>query len=300
MDFRRLQVFVKVYECKSFSRAAEAVLLSQPTVSGHIKSLEDELGLKLFDRLGREILPTQGAELLYGYARRILDSVEEAAQAMDGFLGLYRGELKLGGSTIPGEYVLPAVLGRFRQAYPQIRATLFISDTGQTVAKILGGELEVGMVGAAWEQDKLSFTPVMDDLVCLAAWPEHPLAGRTATLAELAKTPLILREPASGTRMFVNRALEKAGLDLGDLRVAAQMGSTMAVLQGVRARVGVGFLSRRALVEDLASGSLVEIKVKGLELIRRFYLVTRKDRTHSPAARAFASLCLAELQRAPA
>jgi len=300
MDFRRLQVFVKVYERKSFSRAAEEVLLSQPTVSGHIKSLEDELALRLFDRLGREILPTQGAELLYGHARRILDSVEEATQSMDAFLGRFQGELKLGGSTIPGEYVLPAVLGRFRQAYPQIRATLYISDTGQTASRVLMGELEVGMVGAAWEEDKLSFTPVMQDEVCLAAWPEHALSGRTATLAELARTPLILREPTSGTRMFVNQALQEAGLSPGDLQVVAQMGSTMAVLQGVRARVGAGFLSRRALVEDLAAGRLTEIKVKGLELVRRFYLVTRRDRTHSPAAQAFIDICLAELKGAPA
>lgn len=299
MDLRRLQVFAKVYECKSFSRAAEEVLLSQPTVSGHIKSLEETLGLRLFDRLGREIMPTRGADLLYGHARRILDAFDEAAHAVDAFLGLYRGELKVGGSTIPGEYILPSVLGRFRQVHPQIQTTLFIGDTGQIAERVLEGELDAGMVGAAWEHDKLAFEPIMEDLVSLAAWPGHPLAGHPLALKELTNIPIILREPTSGTHMFMSKALQKAGLELSNLRVAARMGSTMAVLQGVRAQVGVGFLSRRAMVEDLAEGRLVELKVNGLDLRRRFYLVIRKDRTHSPAAQAFIELCQDQMKETP-
>ena len=279
MDLRRLQVFVKVYECKSFSRAADEVLLSQPTVSGHIKSLEDFLGIRLFDRLGREIMPTSGADMLYGHARRILAQVEEASGAMDAFLGLYRGKLKVGGSTIPGEYILPSVLGRFRQINPQVQTTIFISDTGQIADMVREGELEAGMVGAAWNNDKLIFEPVMEDLITLAAWPGHPLAGRSLGIKELTKLQVILRKPTSGTHMFVGKALEKAGLEPSDLQVAARMGSTMALLQGIRAQVGVGFLSRLAIVDDLAEGRLVELEVKGLDLKRCFYIVTRKDRT---------------------
>ena len=293
MDLRRLQVFAKVYECRSFSRAAEEVLLSQPTVSGHIKSLEEEIGVQLFDRLGREILPTRAAVLLYDYAARILGLVDEARSAVDAFLGKLRGRLELGGSTIPGHYLLPELMGQFHLVHPDVRITLAIGDTDQVVARVLRGELELGVVGALRPDERLVFTPLMEDKVAVAAWPEHRLLPGPVSLEELVRHPVILREPGSGTRSFVAQVLKDAGLKLEDLKVAAEMGSTLAVLMGVRSRVGLGFISHRALEDDLASGRVVELKVKGLDLTRNFYLVTRKGRTHSPEARAFIALCLA-------
>lgn len=294
MDLRRLQVFAKVYECKSFSRAADDVLLSQPTVSGHIKSLEEEIGVPLFDRLGREILPTRAAELLYDYAVRILEMVEEAGAAVDAFLGRLRGSLVVGGSTIPAHYVLPEMVGRFRLLHPEVRVTVEVGDTSEIAQAVLSGKLEAGLVGAAPKEERLAATPIMDDTVCLAAWPDHPLAGRKVSLAEIAATPIVLREAGSGTRSFFEKAIAKAGLSLSDLMVAAQMGSSLAVLMAVRSQVGVGFISRRALMDDLAAGRLVELDVEGLDLKRQFYLITRRERTHSPAAKAFIGLCLAE------
>jgi LysR family transcriptional regulator, transcriptional activator of the cysJI operon len=129
----------------------------------------------------------------------------------------------------------------------------------------------------------------------MAAWPGHPLAGRRLTPRDLEGVPVVLREPGSGTRMALTKALDKADMGLEDLEVAAQMGSTMAVLQAVRAQVGVGVISHLALVDDLAAGRVVELDLEGLELKRQFHLVTRKKRTHSPAAQAFMALCLAAL-----
>jgi len=294
MDLRRLQVFAKVYECKSFSRAADEVLLSQPTVSGHIKTLEEEIGVPLFDRLGREILPTSAAELLYEYAVRILYMVDEATSAVDAFLGRLRGSLVVGGSTIPAHYVLPEMVGRFRLLHPEVRVTVEVGDTSEISQGVLTGKLEAGVVGAAAKDERLVCTPIMDDTVCLAAWPGHPLDGRQATLSDLTTAPIVLREPGSGTRAFFEGALAKAGLSLEDLTVGAQMGSSLAVLMAVRCQVGVGFLSRRAIMDDLAAGRLVELHVEGLDLKRQFYLITRRERTHSPAAKAFIGLCLAE------
>jgi LysR family transcriptional regulator, transcriptional activator of the cysJI operon len=253
MDLHRLLVFAKVYECRSFSRAADEVLLSQPTVSGHIKTLESELGVRLFDRLGREILPTRGAELLYEHAKHILEMVEEAQRAVDAFLGRLRGELLVGGSTIPGQYVLPDFIGRFRSMHPEVRVTLSIGDTSEICQKVLKGGLEVGLVGALMDEERLAFVPLMDDQVVLAAWPGHPLAGRRLSPADLKGVPVVLREPGSGTRMALTRALAQANMSLEDLEVAAQMGSTMAVLQAVRAQVGVGVISHLALLDDLAA-----------------------------------------------
>jgi len=293
MDLRRLQVFTKVYECRSFSRAAEEVLLSQPTVSGHIKTLEEEIGVNLFDRLGREIMPTRAAELLYGYAQRILAMVDEASMAVDAFLGRLTGALNVGGSTIPAHYVLPAMVGRFRLLHPEVRVTVEVADTGEICRRVLAGALEAAMVGAPTDEERLSCSPLMDDEVSLAVWPGHPMAGRRIGLKELENIPLIVREPGSGTRSFVETALTKAGARLDRLTVAAQMGSTLGVIMGVRAEVGAGFVSRVAMAEEMAAGRLAEIELDGVALKRSFYLTARKGRTHSPAAQAFMALCLA-------
>jgi len=290
MDLRRLQVFAKVYEQRSFSRAAEEVLLSQPTVSGHIKTLEEDLGVSLFDRLGREIMPTRAAELLYDYAKRILIMVEEARRAVDAYLGRLSGDLLVGGSTIPGQYILPLYIGLFRQAHPDVRINLTIADTELIAGKVLAGELELGVVGAALDDDRLQFSALWNDELALAVWPDHPLAGKVAGIGDLLRWPVILREAGSGTRMSLAASLRKAGVGFDDLTVAAQMGSTTAVIQAVRAKVGMGVLSRRALADDVDAGRLALVDIKALDLRRRFHLVMRKRRTHSPAAQAFIAL----------
>lgn len=132
--------------------------------------------MQLFDRLGREILPTKAAELLYVHARDILLRVEDAQHSVDAFLGRLRGDLVVGGSTIPGQYVLPGFIGRFRMLHPEVRITLHIGDTRQVVDSVLAGTLEAGVVGAVVEEERLAYSPLMEDELALAGWPGHPLA----------------------------------------------------------------------------------------------------------------------------
>ena len=179
--------------------------------------------------------------------------------------------------------MLPAFVGRFRLLHDEVKVTLHIGDTRQVAEAVLAGELEAGVVGALLEDERLAFTPLMDDEVALAGWPGHPY-GPSLEPKDLKQVPVVYREPGSGTRMFLSHALKKAGLDPSDMNIVAQMGSTMAVLQAVRAQVGLGFLSHRAMVEELEAGRLVEVKLAKVSLRRQFYLVTRKKRTHSPAA----------------
>src|SRR5207237_207620 len=148
MDLRRLEVFAKVADLGSSSRAAEALYLTQPTVSEHVRALEDELGVQLLDRLGRGATPTRAGQLLLGYARRILGLAREAQQALDQFQGRMSGELIVGGSTIPGEYVLPALIGRFKGKYPDISICLLIGSSRQVTEWVEAGRAEVGVVGA--------------------------------------------------------------------------------------------------------------------------------------------------------
>ncbi|MGD8254193.1 MAG: selenium metabolism-associated LysR family transcriptional regulator [Syntrophobacterales bacterium] len=288
MDLRKLEVFCKVYELKSFSRAGKACLLSQPTVSEHIRYLETHLDVRLFDRLGREVVPTRAGEILYKYARRMLILKREAGQTLERYRGKMSGDLELGGSTIPGQYILPSLIGRFRENFPDIFIKLLIGDTMKITTMVLDGQLELGVVGAKIKSNKLQFKQLFDDELVLAVSPNHRWAKRSAIrLEELPEAPFIMREQGSGTRMTMLEIFEQAGLDSQEFKVVAEMGSTDAIRQAIKAKVGVSILSRRAIADELQFEQLCHVPVKGLSLARHFYLVTHNKRSRSPVGQAF-------------
>lgn len=293
MDLRQLEVFAKVYEQKSFSKAAHALFLTQPSVSERISLLEDELSIKLFDRTGRETLPTRAGELLYSYAKRLLSLSAEAKHAIDQFVGKMAGELAVGGSTIPGEYILPALIGRFKEKYPEISVSLLIRDTQGILDLVMEGRVEFGIVGAKINHRSLEYSPLMSDDLVLIVPPSHAWWGKeSVTLAELAEAPLVIREKGSGTRHFLERALEEAGVEWGSLKIIGEMGSTQAIKQAVKAGVGLSVISKRAVGEECKYGLLWCVKIEGLQAQRHFYVVTHRDRTRSPLAEAFLTFLL--------
>ncbi|MFH1137170.1 MAG: selenium metabolism-associated LysR family transcriptional regulator [Pseudomonadota bacterium] len=289
MDIRRLEVFCKLMETRSFSKTGQELNLTQPTISGHIKTLEQQLGLRLFDRHRRQVQPTSAAEVLFGYAVKILDLKEEAGFALERFQGRIGGPLRLGGSTIPGAYVLPGVMGRFRRNFKETYLTLVLGDTQEITRQVGEGDIELGVVGAKTESENLHFEPIMEDQMIVAVPSEHPWAasGAPITVAELTKEPFIIREPGSGTRLAMLAALESHGVNLVDLELVAEMGGTEAVRQAVKAGLGVSILSRVAIADELKYGLLTNIPVEGLDLSRRFYLVYNRRKTKSPVCNAF-------------
>ena len=176
MDFRRLEVFQKVFELRSFSRAGQVLLLAQPTVSEHIRLLEEDLKLTLLDRQGREVVPTRAGELLYGYSKQLTGLRQEALRVMQQFLDKGRGELLIGGSNIPGQYLLPGILGKFKEKYPHIRVQVLIDDTRNMVEKVLAGAIELGVVGARVEHRQISCHP--PDQGRVGRHPAGELSGR--------------------------------------------------------------------------------------------------------------------------
>jgi DNA-binding transcriptional LysR family regulator len=288
MDLRRLEVFAKVAELGSFSRAAEALFLTQPTVSEHVRGLEDEMGLQLLDRLGRGATTTRAGELLLGYARRMLALAREAQQALDQFQGRMSGELVVGGSTIPGEYVLPGLIGRFKAKYPDISVSLLIGDSRQVSEWVDQGRAEVGVIGARPTSRALESRELMPDELVIVVPATHGWAARkTVSLDELRREPMVVRERGSGSREAVEHVLETAGVSLTSFRLVGEMGSTQAIKQAVRAGVGIALISRRAVEDECRAGLVACVKVKDLKVARSFYLVTHKDRTRSPLAQAF-------------
>jgi DNA-binding transcriptional LysR family regulator len=264
-------------------------------VSEHVRLLEEELGTRLFDRLSRETVPTRAGELLYGYARQMLALRSQARQAVDDFLGQVTGTLLMGASTIPGEYVLPAVIGRFRERHPRVAITLQISDTRGIVQAVLDGQVDAGVVGADPGNRGLETRALMPDELVLVVPPGHRWSGRSEiAIEELRSEPLIVREAGSGSRQALESALEATGRSLGEMHVIADMGSTGAIKQAVKAGVGVSVMSRRAAEDECRHGLLACVKLTDLAVTRHFYVVTHASRSRSPLCRAFLEFLAAE------
>ncbi len=283
MDLWQLQIFCKVVDLKSFSRAGRAVHLSQPTVSSHIKDLESHFDCRLIDRLAKEALPTKAGGLLYRYAKRMITLRDETESAMAAFMGQIKGNLHIGGSTIPGAFVLPEIIGAFTAAYPQVRISLTIGDTQQIIDNILSGDLELGVVGALSSDPGIRQTHLVKDSLCLVVPAGHRWAHREQiTVRQLFTEPFILREAGSGTLKSIQASFSEAGQSIGDLAVVARIGSTEAIRQAVRNRMGVTILSAIAVSDDVAAGHLHALTINGLNLERAFYLTYHRHRSLSP------------------
>jgi DNA-binding transcriptional LysR family regulator len=295
LDLRQLELFVKVAELKSFSKAAEALFLTQPTVSEHIRTLEQELGVRLLDRLGRGAEATAAGRLLLSHATRMLQLQREALQAMDSFQGRLAGELLVAASTIPGEYVLPPLIGRFKEKFPDISITLLIGDSRAVVDWVAEGRAEVAVVGARLPHRGIDDRELMPDELVLVVPVGHPWHGKKEVgLEDLRAEPLLMRERGSGTRAALESALAQAGLDLSAFRIVGEMGSTQAIKQAVKAGVGVSLVSRRAVEDECRAGSVWCLRVKDLKIARAFYLATHRERSRSPLAEAFRAFVEAE------
>ena len=289
MDLWQLHIFCKVVELASFSKAGQAVHLSQPTISSHIKDLEKHFGCPLIDRLSRCAVPTKAGELLYAYALKLLALRNDAETAMAEYQGQYRGKLQLGGSTIPGGYLLPKVIGRFHRAYPDIQIALVIGDSKEIAQKALDGEIEIGFVGARFPEPHLQATPLTNDKLKLIVPSHHAWVGKSPIAIDaLCHEPLIVREVGSGTLQVLEKALHAKGFELHEhFHIVAEIGNTVGIIGAIKTGLGVSILSTKAIEDELVSGSLVALDVQGLDLERQIFLIVDKRRSLSPLAGAF-------------
>ena len=288
IDLRQIEIFYHVAKHLSFSKAADVLLLTQPTISGHIKALEESLDLVLFDRLGREIRLTRAGDMLFGYAKRLLATKTSALQALQTLHGGLQGELVIGGSSIPGQYVLPRILGEFQSQCPEITVILSITDTMETLDRIVRGEFELGIVGATVSQSNLVYDSFLEDELVVAAPAPHAWASRASvSLAELAQEVFIQRERGSGSRLAVEKTLAEHGLEPTAIQVVAEMSTTEAIKQGIKAGLGVSIISRLALEDEVRAGSICMVEIDGVRIQRHFSIVRHAGRTLSPLARTF-------------
>jgi len=293
MDVRRLQAFAKVYELRSFSRAGEELLLSQPTISAHISTLEEELETQLFDRLGRTVLPTQAGDVLYRYCTTIFTQLDHAKADIMALSARVAGELVIGGSTIPAHYIIPRLVARYVAAYPEVRVDLTGGDTSEIAQKVAEGTVHVGIIGAPAPYPELVSLPYLDDALVMVAPASLPLPDMAASgwQDRLAGLPWIMREQGSGTRQTLEASFAKAGLDIRAITPALVVHSSLAVLECVEAGLGVAAVSTLAARTYLERGTVTSLDVPHLDMRRRFYVIHHGKRYLFPALRFFLKTC---------
>jgi DNA-binding transcriptional LysR family regulator len=285
VTLRQLRTFKTVADLNSFSLAAQRLKLSQPSVSYQVKELEETLGLPLLDRLGKRVQLTEGGTLLYGYARRMLDVLDDARVAIEEMRGIKRGNLRVGASTTVGIYLLPAALGAFKKLHPGLIISLEIGTRARVQEQVLRNELDLAVVGPASKDPELSIIPFISDELVVVAPAGHPLATRRGlTLNDLADQPFVMREAASGSRWSLEKAARKAGTKL---QVAMELGSNGAIKHAVESGLGLAVISRYACTLELSSGRLVELGVRGFPIRRDWHIVHLRRRKLPASVSAF-------------
>ena len=286
-NLHRLRVFHAVVRRESYSRAAEDLHISQPAVSRHVLDLEEELGSKLFHRLGRRIVLTEAGRLMADYAQRIFTLAEESRRALQELHGLERGALRLGASTTPGCYLLPRVLAAFRARYPRLEVSLDIMASQDVVGRVVRQDLDLGFVGATFAAD-LHVQPYVEDELVLVVRPRHPLASlRSVPPEALARETFILRDTSSGTRRVAESELKARGITMQHV---FELRSVEAIKQAVAAGLGISFISRYAVTLEVRHKVLALAADRQLRFRRPLVMISRKEARLSPAALAFAAL----------
>ncbi|MFZ5765890.1 MAG: selenium metabolism-associated LysR family transcriptional regulator [Thermodesulfobacteriota bacterium] len=297
MDIHQLRIFVSVYRNRSFSKASEQLFISQPTISEHIKNLERSLGCLLFDRLGRKIEPTSEADLIFPRALQLIEDLEKINEIVLKSGERVRGKLLLGASTIPGNYMLPVLAARFRETYPEVSFEIVIADTRRVTDMLISHEFFMGIVGASMEPKILHYEPFLGDELVFAG-PPALLTGKTRKTLDLYRLPFLLREEGSGTRKNMEEFLLTMDIHLKKMNVVAVLGSSDSIKQALKAGLGTSILSRRAITDELAAGSLVELDL-GIRMGREFFIATHKKRTLPAHYKAFYDFLLRQSTAGP-
>ncbi len=288
MNLSQLKAFLAVAQDRSFSRAAEKLYLTQPAVSKQIQALEEALGMRLFDRVGRSILLTQAGNILHDHAHIAFQTLEEARETINQLRGLQRGHLRISAASTIGTYMLPQPLGELKAQFPGIEISLAITNKARVVQQVLSHEVELGFVGPPVEPAELEMEEyLLDELVLIMA-PTHRLAREESVgVAELAEEVFILREQGSGTREIMEEELGRVRVSL---KKAMELGSTEAIKQAVAANLGVSIVSKFAISLEILQGRLAVARLPELNLRRQLFVIHHGGRTLSPAAQEFCSL----------
>lgn len=272
------QVFLAVAANLSFSKAAQVLLITQPAVSKHVKGLEDQYKVPLFERKGASILLAPAGKVLYDHllkASEIQRKIEYDLSILSNVSNA-SGHLRLGASTTIALYILPSILSNFQREFTNVGIQLVNRNSEYILNALLNHEVDVGIIEVENKLTTVSYQHFMSDEVIPVCSSKSPLAGQQLTIEQLTKTPLALRERGSGTLDALLQALSQHGVKSSDLNIKIRLGGTEALKNFLRADQCLGFMPKPSIVRELAEGELVEVPVRGLHIKRDFFFIRRK------------------------
>ena len=286
MELRQLEAFTYVAETGSFSRAAELLHVSQPTVSAHVTALEQELGLTLIARTTREVSPTEAGRILLEYAGQMLTLRRQAGEEMRRFATELSGTVTVAASTVPGRYFLPRLLAAFQKRHPDVKFDLRMTDSAGAVEQVTERKAEIGFCGTLPGGKCIAREFANDNLVMVAPDTPRYRACRQegVSLRRIAREPFVFREEGSGTRRETELFLRAMGVDPAGVHIAAQVSSNEEAERLVEEGVGISVLSKSVAEER---ERLLVIELPAVKIRRKLYILRRKNSVLSPSAQVF-------------
>jgi DNA-binding transcriptional LysR family regulator len=281
ITIQQMESLIYLVEEGSFSRAAKRVFLTQPSLTKHIKNLEDSVNAKIINRKNMAISLTPEGKILYDYARRILRLRDEAKEKILRIKENQSGSIFVSASTIPATYILPHLLNEFRKLFPDIRAYIQANDSEETLEMILNNQAEIGFIGKETLNKRLNVEPLWKDRLVLAVPADHPWRKKDyVILDDVSKEPFIIREGGSATRKVLEEYLaQNTSRSLSRFNIVCEMGSSEAVKEAIIAGLGASILSIHAIKRELKEGTLIEVPIKSCAIQRYFYLIYKKQFT---------------------
>ncbi|MBW4618092.1 MAG: LysR family transcriptional regulator [Cyanosarcina radialis HA8281-LM2] len=275
----------------SFKRAADSLYVSQPAVSLQVQNLERQLDVPLFDRGGRRAQLTEAGYLLLNYGEKILTLCQETCRALEDLQNLQGGTLIVGASQTTGTYLLPRMMGMFRQRYPDVAVQLHIHSTRRTAWSVANGQVDLAIIGGevpAELQEALEITPYAEDELVLILPGDHPLAHlNTIQKEDLYKLQFITLDSQSTTRKSIDQVLSRCDIDIKRLKIEMELNSIEAIKNAVQSGLGASFVSLAAIEKELQSNILHRAYIEGIEVKRMLSAIVNPNRYRSKAADAF-------------
>ena len=288
IDLTKLHAFLYAAETLSFSKAAKRLHLTQPTVSHHIKSLENDLGAELFERSGSELSLTEAGQILLPWARKLIRQAIQTQEMMDSLQNKIVGSIRIACSTTTGKYLLPQLAARFHNTYPWVKITILSCTPDYVVPNLLESDANLGVISREVNDDSIEIQEFFEDHIILIAPANHPWALRPfIEPADLLEEPFIIREPTSGTRRVLLGELSKHDITLDDLNVFLEVGNAEAIVETVSAGYGVSFVSRLSASCALEQGKIISIPISGIKLQRTIFMIRRAIDIHNRAQEVF-------------
>lgn len=288
MNLEHLKTFQEVVRLGSFSGVAKKAGITQPAVTFQIQKLEHELGVRLIDRTRRDITLTAAGKRLLSFAESVDRERGQLRHDLEQLREDVSGELLIAASTIPGEFLIPPLLAKFKAMHPAVKVQVDISDSLAVINGVRENRYELGFCGVPPEGQELTSIKIAEDRIVLIVFPEHPFARRDRIAAEeLEGESLILRENTSGTQRNLESYLAREGINVKKLIPTLILGTSQAVVAAVEGGAGIAFVSNLAIKKSLALGLIKQVRINGIELKRDFYCIYRRERVVSRLVEEF-------------